>query len=228
MSYCPQCGAQTPEGAAFCGVCGTQLSAPSCDATLDQESNPYAVGAQADMSVDQYQGGEPKPTFGETLKRCFGKKYADFSGRASRREYWFFIVWNVILLIVLAMTVAVGAMLVVSTLGDAEMARPIGVVIGLLFGLYLVIPNCSVVTRRFHDIGLPTWSAVVVLMINYASNAIETFPKLFSSLETTVPVWLDWAGTIVALLIFVVALIPGSKKPNNYGLPPANRQRRYY
>ena len=79
MSYCPQCGAETPEGAAFCGVCGTPITAPRYDATLDQESNPYAVGAQAAPASSPCQGGELKPTFGETLKRCLGKKYADFS-----------------------------------------------------------------------------------------------------------------------------------------------------
>ena len=76
------------------------------------------------------------------------KKYADFSGRARRKEYWFFTLFNVIVSIVL-------------TLGDAligTFSEEAG--LGLLSGLYslaVFIPGLAVTVRRLHDTDHSGW-----------------------------------------------------------------------
>ena len=65
------------------------------------------------------------------------KKYADFTGRARRKEYWMFVLIYIIINIVLGLL-------------SLEM-------ISMLVGLALLIPNLSVGARRLHDIGRSGW-----------------------------------------------------------------------
>ena len=71
------------------------------------------------------------------------KKYAVFSGRSRRMEYWYFVLFNIIVSIVLG---TIDALL--GTLGS-------GMGVGLLSGIYslaVLIPSLAVTVRRLHDI----------------------------------------------------------------------------
>jgi len=75
------------------------------------------------------------------------KKYAVFSGRARRKEYWFFILFNLIITIVL--TFIDGAM---GGLGEGG--------IGILSGIYslaVFLPSLAVTIRRLHDTDRTGW-----------------------------------------------------------------------
>ena len=70
------------------------------------------------------------------------KKYATFSGRARRKEYWMFILFN--------MLIAFGVDVVDAVLGME----------GLLaagYSLAAILPSWAVFTRRMHDIGKSGW-----------------------------------------------------------------------
>ena len=76
------------------------------------------------------------------------KKYAEFSGRSRRKEYWMFFLFNVIILIVLSV--------LDSMLGTVN--APYG--IGMLTGLYVLatlVPNIAVTIRRLHDTDRSGW-----------------------------------------------------------------------
>lgn len=79
----------------------------------------------------------PYMGFDDAVKICLNK-YVDFSGRASRAEYWWFILFGVIVGIV---------MNCLGWLGTA------GTVIGGLVNLAFFIPTLAVSWRRMHDIG---------------------------------------------------------------------------
>ncbi len=68
--------------------------------------------------------------------------YANFNGRASRQEYWMFVLFNIIF--------AVVAMVVDGVLG-------LGFIIYLLYMLAVLIPGIAVFVRRMHDIGKSGW-----------------------------------------------------------------------
>ena len=70
------------------------------------------------------------------------KKYAVFSGRARRREYWMFTLVNLIIFLVLA--------LIEGFLGSPG-------VISILYGLAILIPGLAVSVRRLHDIDRSGW-----------------------------------------------------------------------
>src|ERR1700674_2033185 len=83
------------------------------------------------------------------------KKYADFSGRARRREYWVFVLFNIIISIVLTVCDAV--------LGTYSAAASIGILSGI-YTLAVLIPGIAVTVRRLHDTGRSSWWILIVLV----------------------------------------------------------------
>jgi len=76
------------------------------------------------------------------------RKYAVFEGRARRREYWFFVLFYILISIVLSMVDRV--------LGLYSEAYGMGV-LGALFCLGVLIPSIAVGARRLHDTGRSGW-----------------------------------------------------------------------
>lgn len=91
------------------------------------------------------------------------RKYADFTGRARRSEYWLFA------LFVALVQLATGILswFVAGDLGDDAFATPASAVIALLyfgFYLYVFIPSLAVSFRRLHDSGRTAWWMLLVLI----------------------------------------------------------------
>ncbi len=83
------------------------------------------------------------------------KKYAVFSGRARRKEYWYFVLFNIIISIVLAVIDGVTG----SFSAEAGM--------GLLGGIYtlaVLIPGIAVSVRRLHDTERSGWWLLIALV----------------------------------------------------------------
>jgi len=83
------------------------------------------------------------------------KKYAEFSGRARRKEYWMFSLFNVIFMIV--------AMILDNILGTTAGELPYGVFY-FLYALAVFIPGLAVSVRRLHDIGKSGWMILIALI----------------------------------------------------------------
>lgn len=83
------------------------------------------------------------------------KKYAEFSGRARRKEYWYFVLFNI--LVAIALTFIDG---VTGTLNPETG-------LGLLSGLYalaMLIPSIAVGIRRLHDTSRSGWWFLLILV----------------------------------------------------------------
>jgi len=83
------------------------------------------------------------------------KKYAVFSGRARRKEYWYFLLFNIIISIVLAVIDGVTG----TFSAETDM--------GLLGGLYtlaVLIPGLAVSVRRLHDTDRSGWWLLIYLI----------------------------------------------------------------
>ena len=76
--------------------------------------------------------------------------YADFNGRARRKDYWVFTLWSAIISFVLCFLV--GFPLRFSGVDDAI---SLSIVYGIvyLFGLAILLPSIALGVRRLHDIG---------------------------------------------------------------------------
>jgi uncharacterized membrane protein YhaH (DUF805 family) len=84
------------------------------------------------------------------------KKYVDLSGRARRKEYWMFHLFNVIF------TIAV--VILASIFGTAsEEDLGFRVIYGL-FALAIILPTLSVTVRRLHDVGKSGWWIFISLV----------------------------------------------------------------
>lgn len=91
----------------------------------------------------------------EAVKSVFSK-YATFQGRASRSEYWFFYLFNILLEIgLLIVGLILGAIVGDGTGALAGMG--IAYVLFCIYGLIALIPSISVFVRRMHDIGRSGW-----------------------------------------------------------------------
>jgi uncharacterized membrane protein YhaH (DUF805 family) len=83
------------------------------------------------------------------------KQYADFSGRARRKEYWMFALFNMIFIIV--------AMILDNVLGLTAGELPYGVFY-FLYVLAVLIPGLAVAVRRLHDVGKSGWMILIALI----------------------------------------------------------------
>ena len=94
-------------------------------------------------------------SFGRSIARYF-KKYATFSGRASRSEYWWVFLFNAIIGVVvwiLALVFGVAGAQIDSATGTALPGPGYFVIIGLagLWGLATIVPYLAISWRRLHD-----------------------------------------------------------------------------
>ncbi len=78
------------------------------------------------------------------------RKYAVFTGRARRKEYWFFVLFYLL--------IAIGLGFIDSVLGLGS--EEFGLLSGL-FGLAMVVPAFAVAIRRMHDTGRSGWWVLV-------------------------------------------------------------------
>jgi uncharacterized membrane protein YhaH (DUF805 family) len=117
-------------------------------------------------------------------------RYADFSGRSCRREYWLFGLLQFILLIFAAI-----ALVFFGVSKDEIETSENGifalVFISVIYLLVFLVPNISVTVRRLHDQGHTGW-LYLISFIPY----------------------------IGGLIIFVMMFLPGTSGPNQYGDDP--------
>jgi uncharacterized membrane protein YhaH (DUF805 family) len=76
------------------------------------------------------------------------KKYAVFSGRSQRSEYWFFSL--------VALSLYIPLLIVDHLLGVVDEDGDMGLLSGALL-LALLLPGLSVSVRRLHDVGMSGW-----------------------------------------------------------------------
>jgi len=80
------------------------------------------------------------------------KKYAVFNGRASRAEYWYFVLFDIIIALVL--------IFIDRVTGTYRAEGGYGLLSGL-YSLTLLVPRIAVAVRRLHDIGKSGWMLLI-------------------------------------------------------------------
>jgi uncharacterized membrane protein YhaH (DUF805 family) len=83
------------------------------------------------------------------------KKYAVFGGRSRRTEYWYFVLFNIIVTIVLG--------LIDALLGTRSSYAGAGLLSGI-YSLAVLIPTLAVTVRRLHDIDRTGWWILIGLV----------------------------------------------------------------
>ena len=73
------------------------------------------------------------------------QNYATFNGRARRKEYWMFVLFNMIISFVLGF---------IGGLGHFEL-------LGTIYSLAVLVPSIAVGVRRMHDVGKSGWFLLI-------------------------------------------------------------------
>ncbi|TCS37410.1 uncharacterized membrane protein YhaH (DUF805 family) [Paucimonas lemoignei] len=81
-------------------------------------------------------------TFVDAIKTCLSK-YADFNGRASLSEYWWFVLF------------IVAGGFAISFVSD---------LLGMLFSLATLVPSIATAARRLHDTDKSGWLQLIALI----------------------------------------------------------------
>jgi uncharacterized membrane protein YhaH (DUF805 family) len=99
------------------------------------------------------------------------RKYAVFSGRAGRPEFWWFTLANII--VSLAIEIVIGLLI----------GRGLGQGLASLYSLAVLLPSIGVAIRRLHDTNRSGWWILIgfvpiigwiVLIVFYASQGSAT------------------------------------------------------
>ena len=96
-------------------------------------------------------------------------KYAVFSGRSRRKEYWYFVLCNVIVSLVLSGLDAL--------LGTFSSSANVGLLSGI-YALAIIIPTLAVSVRRLHDIDRTGWWVLIHLVPVIGSIVLLVFAVL--------------------------------------------------
>jgi uncharacterized membrane protein YhaH (DUF805 family) len=139
----------------------------------------------------------------EAVKICF-KKYFDFKGRASRSEYWYFV-----LFIVIGYAIGFGLIFAASQLFWLL----------AVFIIAIIIPWISVAVRRLHDINKSGWFVALPL----PAGAIEAIFSL--NRQTTFEIIFAVIGFGCSIYLIVLYCIAGDSKQNRFGKNPLKIKR---
>jgi len=133
------------------------------------------------------------------------KKYADFGGRASRSEFWVFLLF--------VTTITVAAHYVDRMEGrDVTMAMNMGIV-ELSMTLLFLLPTISAGVRRLHDTGRSGWWTMLIYLPWLATLASQSDPAL-----TLAAAGALFVGGIAWVILL---LLPGQAGGNAFGPAPS-------
>lgn len=124
---------------------------------MEQEGQPQAqqFGAPAFSPRPQQMMG-----FMDALTTVFRNKYATFSGRASRSEYWWAYLGYFVIATVLQIFALVGGIILI----DAGQLAILPTLIALVGIFALIIPTIAVSVRRMHDTGKSGWMLLILII----------------------------------------------------------------
>ncbi len=134
------------------------------------------------------------------------KRYAEFSGRSRRMEYWMFTLLNAIVAIVLTLVIfgVGGATGMFEQSATGEPAAGLGALFGgmgiilVIYVLAILIPSIAVTVRRLHDRDMSGWwylGAIIGGMIPFV-------------------------GFLISIAFLVLMALPGTPGPNRFGPDP--------
>lgn len=140
------------------------------------------------------------------------KKYAVFAGRATRTEYWMFILFNFLAQIILSLISLI----------------PFLVILKLIYSLAIIIPTLSITCRRLHDINRSGWwqllpAICLGLLIIFAVSAGTTLMMYPSYNGSGLLVAMGVVGLVAlvsGIVLFVFMCLDSTPGVNRFGLNP--------
>ncbi|MFC4293199.1 DUF805 domain-containing protein [Sphingorhabdus arenilitoris] len=129
----------------------------------------------------------------------------DFAGRSCRREYWSFMLLQVLVGMVMGIGVAMASAVISAPfLSSAWLTAMLGnaslVIASVIYLLFFLLPQIALTVRRWHDIGNSGWTIVVLMVIGA----------------------IPYIGFLAGIIHIFAMCTPGDKNANQYGPNPAS------
>jgi len=173
--------------------------------------------------------------FSQAVKSALIEKYSTFSGRSSRAEWWYFLLFTIILSIVVSALVAFTTFgsvdwEYVATLNESQATEflldssfGIGTRLSaVILSLAFFLPSLAVTIRRLQDLDASYYWAIPYFIASIMSIWMAIFP----SVEPPA-VRLDAAGNLVTLLYCLAFLRKGGYEDNRFGPNPLEEEDTY-
>lgn len=189
---CKLCGTEIPEGSELCPDCMECIREVATPEEEDDDESPVYTSFFGAIGL-------------------FFRNYFNFSGRSTRSEYWFAILFIIITTIVL---------LVIDELTA-------GVMLSLTWRLLIFIPSLSLGFRRLHDAGK---KGTIWIIIEAISVILRIFDNEYTSYdEDMLLLLLASVGFILSIIMLACCCAPSDPEENEYGRAPypADSDKRY-
>lgn len=164
------------------------------------------------------------------------RNFANFNGRATRSEFWLFILFTYLLQFGIAALNFLGAIPLFMRSNEITfgMALPF-LIVDFALVLAIMIPSFSVSVRRLHDsdhsgrwmwliVGTTLALTIVPIVIglidsrNGGHSFTEGSPEFIIAIVCFVIFYIIWIASAIYMLYLAIA--PGTEGPNNYGADP--------
>ncbi len=146
--FCQKCGDNNSEEAKFCKSCGAPLS-PQVESAKNNTATGRSTSFNASSNQTNPQGNHDEMNLVNAFKRVVFENYANFNGRASKSEYWWFYLAYVL--------ISIGTSVIDAILGTTF--------INILASLGLMVPTIAAATRRLHDTNRSGWWQLIAITI---------------------------------------------------------------
>ncbi len=123
---CSKCGVECDDSAKYCLHCGNSFIVSAEETGYNAQPRDNVYGSTDISFTDAF------------IK--YWRGYVDFSGRARRKEYWYIVLWNLIIGISISL---IGAII----------SNSLGEMLELIYSLATILPAIALCVRRLHDIG---------------------------------------------------------------------------
>lgn len=213
---CPICGESIAITAKKCRFCGAFLDAPP----LGRSPAPalrHDGCAQGDYRPNDYRprdamprrvsnapdGPELRKGAWDYIREFWSVKFCDFTGRATRREYWCDLTHIVGICFVVCFFIGFMAGAAGKTEDDLEpLFESVGAVVWTIF----LIPLTALLCRRCHDVNLPGAIGILMTLLPQALGGAINSDAVIDAL-----------ALLLAIGLIAIGLLPGVKGANQYG-----------
>lgn len=172
--FCKNCGAEISDNAVVCMKCGVLVGdgdkyCPTCGAEPDPKA---VICVKCGCALKSFQSPIKKQkqvrdnknvhTFKEAVAICLNK-YADFTGRACRAEYWY---WGLLMFLAFIAYWGLANITMGNIITYSYNENTFGTVtiIYWIWCLAMLLPSLAVTVRRLHDIGKSGWWYFIALI----------------------------------------------------------------
>ena len=143
--------------------------------------------------------------FGEAIDSALFKNYFNLEGKATRSEYWWFMLFFLLFNIVAGIVVGIASGII---LGEALDLDSFSFYYTLLLLAVFILPILGLTVRRFHDAGRGTREAIIVFVLAVVSQFIVPIGTQGAIIEVTesiiTPAWVIFVATSLYTLFIAL------------------------